>query len=396
MFGNHVRKQLSAYCHDELTADEKRGISEHLEQCRRCRDEYEQIATGVRLARQLVPEQAPSSMWSEIERKLTQADATGKAASLGAAPRAPLFSLPRLAMACGLLLLVGLGAFMVHLRRPTTEPVVDQAANTSGPAWSVMRLAGQPKIGERPISETGRLTTGDWLVTDDESRAQISVGEIGEVKVEPNSRIRLVQARDKEHRLGLARGKMQAFIWAPPGQFYVDTPSAVAVDLGCSYTLEVNDDGLGLLRVTLGWVAFEWEGRESFVPAGAECVTRPGQGPGTPYFADASTKFQKALSEFDVAKPDDAARGEALTAILAASRKRDALTLWHLLTRSTPEERGRIYDRLARLVPAPRQATREGIVRGDRAMLDAWWDKLELGNTAWWRMWKGPVPSQTK
>src|SRR4030095_15328631 len=116
-------------------------------------------------------------------------------------------------------------------------------------------------------SETGRLTTGDWLVTDDESRAQISVGEIGEVKVEPNSRIRLVQARDKEHRLGLARGKMQAFIWAPPGQFYVDTPSAVAVDLGCSYTLEVNDDGLGLLRVTLGWVAFEWEGRESFVPA---------------------------------------------------------------------------------------------------------------------------------
>src|SRR4029453_13410284 len=99
MFGNHVRKQLSAYCHDELTADEKRGISEHLEQCRRCRDEYEQIATGVRLARKLVPEQAPSSMWSEIERKLTQADATGKAASLGAAPRAPLFSLPRLAMA---------------------------------------------------------------------------------------------------------------------------------------------------------------------------------------------------------------------------------------------------------------------------------------------------------
>jgi len=394
MFGNHVRKQLSAYCHDELTADEKRGISEHLQQCRRCRDEYEQIATGVRLARQLVPEQAPSSMWAEIERRLAQAEASGRAVSPGAAPKAPLFSLPRLAMACGLLLLVGLGAWL--LRRPATEPVVDRGEIKSGPAWLVLRLAGQPRIGERPISETGRLTTGDWLVTDDESRAQISVGEIGEVKIEPNSRIRLVQSRDNEHRLGLARGKMQAFIWAPPGQFYVDTPSAVAVDLGCSYTLEVNDDGRGLLRVTLGWVAFEWEGRESFVPAGAECVTRPGQGPGTPYFADASTKFQQALSEFDTAKPDDAARGEVLTAILAASRKRDALTLWHLLTRGTPEERGRIYDRLTRLVPPPRQATREGIVRGDRAMLDAWWDKLELGNTAWWRMWKGPVPSQTK
>ena len=32
--------------------------------------------------------------------------------------------------------------------------------------------------------------------------------------------------------LALARGKMEAFIWAPPRQFFVDTPSAVAVDLG--------------------------------------------------------------------------------------------------------------------------------------------------------------------
>jgi hypothetical protein len=396
MFGNHVRKQLSAYCHDELTADEKRGISEHLQQCRRCRNEYEQIAIGVRLAQQLMPEQAPSSMWSEIERKLRQVDANGRSGSPGAAPKASLFSFPRLAMVCGLVLLLGLGALLIHLRRPVTEPVVNRGTSTSGPAWSVMRLAGQPRIGERPMSETGHLKAGEWLVTDDESRAQISVGEIGEVKVEPNSRIRLVEARDNEHRLGLARGKMQAFIWAPPGQFYVDTPSAVAVDLGCSYTLEVNEDGHGLLRVTLGWVAFEWEGRESFVPADAECVTRPGQGPGTPYFSDASTSFQHALSEFDASKPDDASRGEALTTILAASRKRDALTLWHLLTRSSPGERGRIYDRLTRLMPPPRQATREGIVRGDRAMLDAWWDRLELGNTAWWRMWKGPVPSQTK
>jgi hypothetical protein len=38
-------------------------------------------------------------------------------------------------------------------------------------------------------------------------------------------------------------------IWAPPRLFFVDTPSAVAADLGCSYTLEVKDDGAGVLRV---------------------------------------------------------------------------------------------------------------------------------------------------
>jgi hypothetical protein len=156
--------------------------------------------------------------------------------------------------------------------------------------------------------------------------------------------------------------------------------------------LEVGDDGQGLLHVTMGWVAFEWQGRESFVPAGAMCITRPGAGPGTPYFDDASTDFQAALARFDLAGTDTTALG----AVLAGARERDALTLWHLLARTAGEQRGKVFDRLAELLPPPPQVTREGVLGGDHAMLDAWWDKLGLGDTEWWRMWKGPVPTQTK
>jgi hypothetical protein len=67
-----------------------------------------------------------------------------------------------------------------------------------------------------------------------------------------------------------------------------------------------------------------------------------------------------------------------------------------LLARADFGERSRIYDRLARLIPPPRGVTREGVERADRAMLDAWWERLGLGDTDWWRMWKGPVPSKTK
>src|SRR5207253_7821011 len=130
-----------------------------------------------------------------------------------------------------------------------------------------------------------------WLETDSSSRAKISVGRIGQVEVDPNTRLRLVQTRLTEHRLALARGRMQARIWAPPRLFFVDTPSAEAVDLGCAYTLAVDDAGGSLLQVTSGYVAFVRDGRESKVPAGAVCVTRPGIGPGTPYFADASEKL---------------------------------------------------------------------------------------------------------
>lgn len=262
------------------------------------------------------------------------------------------------------------------------------------PAWEVERVAGAPKVGSRTIGETARLRVGDWLETDSSSRAKISVNEVGEVEIEPNTRIRLLQARPTEHRLGLARGTMKARIWAPPRLFYVNTPSANAIDLGCQYTLHVDESGAGRLRVTLGWVAFEQNGRESFVPAGAVCVTRPGVGPGTPYFDDASEAFRAALEQYDFGPRAASVRAACLDLVLAQARKRDALTLWHLLSRTTGTEQTRVYDRLAQFVPPPSGVTREGILGGDRQMRDRWWDALGLGDAWWWRMWKGPVPTR--
>ena len=187
---------------------------------------------------------------------------------------------------------------------------------------------------------------------------------------------------------------MQALIWAPPGQFYVATPSAVAADLGCAYKLEVNDAGAGLLTVTRGWVAFERNGRESFVPAGARCETRPGIGPGTPYQEDASAAFRAALARLDFESAGKDRRMEALNKVLAEAREKDALTLWHLLFRDDEEERSRVYDRLAALVPPPAGVTRTGILSRNQGMLDVWWDALGLGDTNWWRMWKRPWPTK--
>ncbi len=251
----------------------------------------------------------------------------------------------------------------------------------------VARLAGAPQIGNRPIAGTDELRIGQYLITDATSRARIDVGLIGEVAVEPNSRVGLVTTRPTEHRLALDVGTLHARIWAPPGLFFVNTPSATAIDLGCTYTLTVDSAGAGQLRVTKGWVSFEYKGRESFVPEGAMCETRPGIGPGTPYREDAPEALRAALGKFDFEK--DSA---ALDAILHGARKEDALTLWHLLARTTGKERGRVFDRLAGVMPPPAGVTREGVLAGDRRMLDRWWEELGLHSASWWRMWKGPAP----
>ncbi len=260
-------------------------------------------------------------------------------------------------------------------------------------SYEVVRLNGTPTVGTSQIGAAARLRVGEWLATDAVSRARIQVGDIGEVEVGPNTRIRLLQASATEHRLSLQRGIIHAFILAPARSFFFDTPSAQAVDLGCSYTLEVDDDGSAVLRVTYGWVAFEFHGRESFVPAGAMCLTRLGVGPGTPYLGDASPDFRAALERLDFEASTEEARSAAFAAVLQGARKQDALTLWHLLARGNDAERARIYERLAGLVPPPDGVTREGVLNKNRRMLDLWWNEFGLGTTEWWRLWERPWPN---
>jgi hypothetical protein len=262
------------------------------------------------------------------------------------------------------------------------------SARRPGASWEVTRLASTPSGGT--VAGVERLRVGEWLETDVSSRARVKVGAIGQVEIEPRTRLRLVDAGAASHRLALDHGVLHARIWAPPGRFFVDTPSAVAVDLGCEYTLAVDETGAGLLRVSSGWVGFEHEGRESFVPRGAACATRPGKGPGTPYYEDASDELKRGLADVDFGPA--AARAEALRRVLATARREDALSLWHLLARLDGADRAAVYDRMAELVAPPDGVTREGVLAGDRRMLDRWWDALGLGTAGWWRRWKIDSP----
>jgi len=285
--------------------------------------------------------------------------------------------MPRLAPVLATVAFAALGVFILRWTSPRPP------AAPSQPSWEVSRLAGAPRIGSSRISETGQLAVGQMLETDSTSRANITVAKIGEVEVDPSSRVRLLEARPTEDRLALDRGTIHAFISAPPRLFFVDTPSAIAVDLGCAYTLQVDDRGNGLLRVTFGWVEFETHGQQSLIPAGAAAITKPGIGPGTPYFEDASDAFKTTLEklDFEQLSPDD--RADALRTLLREARKRDGFTLLNLLRQYRPmqeTERSLIYDRLAQLIPPPSGVARDQIIRGADYPIGLWWDLMGVGH----------------
>jgi predicted anti-sigma-YlaC factor YlaD len=338
MFNRHIERSLTRYCDGELTAGERQRVDAHLASCAQCRAALDEIQFSVRLVRQLSTVNAPSSVWNGIESALSKP-------SRGYQGRLVM----RWAFACVLLLAVGAGGY-----------------------WWTREAAPRPWEVAHATGEARRMAAGEWVETGEGSKARIIVGTLGTVDVEPGTRVQLGKVRDSEYRLALAHGTISAQINAPPRLFIVDTPASAVVDLGCAYTVTVGKDGAGELRMTSGWASLEFKGRESLVPAGAICRTKPGAGPGTPYFEDASSALKSAVDDFDIEK--DA--GRALDVILNEARIRDTLTLWHLLSRVTAADRVRVYERMAALVPLPAPLSPDRILSLDADALRKWREEL--------------------
>ena len=331
MFTRHISRKLAAHIDGQLSPAEAERTADHLQRCAICQAEAEQVGLGMEMVKQLPLVEAPAEIWRSIEASLPDR-----------CPQPTMALRWGWVLATSVLMAIAGGAYWQFTRSPEVR-------------WDVVRLDSSSQIG-----------AGEWMETDLRSRATIKVGEIGTVDVRPGTRLRVVTARHDEHRILLSRGEILAKITAPPKLFFVDTAAGTAVDLGCEYTLSTNEDGLSLLRVTKGWVAFQWSGLESLVPAGASCRTRPGIGPGIPSFDDAPENFKQALEHFST----------ALDVILAEARVRDTLSLWHLISRVDANDRRRVFDRIAALTPVPAGVSRDLALKLDADTLRRWKEEL--------------------
>lgn len=235
--------------------------------------------------------------------------------------------------------------------------------------WSVATLAG--------ANANVTLRDGDLLETDATTRLRVAVGRIGIADIAPGSRLRRTSGAWNEHKLTLERGTIDAIIDAPPRLFFVQTPSALATDLGCAYRLTVTDRGSSELLVTAGWVALEHDGRESIVPAGLAAEVEKGGRPGTPYLPTLDDTTRAALRRLDAGQGTDADLTRVLTAMSTEDdplrrRQQSGITLWHLAQRLDGAQRTRVVQALTALAPPPADVTTEGIVALDRQMLDRW------------------------
>ena len=230
----------------EFSTRDQQEIAKHLLQCGDCRLEHDRLKIGALLAGQLRRSDAPANVWNKIENALE-----GKRApQMTLIPQASYFGIRNLAgYAVAVLLVSGFVtiAYLTLFRadadqttktavtpdqtqngrpllpdvavmpaitpvypeqqlsntNPTVVPDMSSPEIASIPSWQFDAISGTPRVGAS--SSTDRLAVGDFLETDAVSRARITVANIGNVEIQPNSRVKLVGTTSTEHRLSLER-----------------------------------------------------------------------------------------------------------------------------------------------------------------------------------------------
>ncbi len=250
--------------------------------------------------------------------------------------------------------------------------------------WSV-DSTGEVRVDSRSVNGSSGLTEQSLIETGSNTRAVVNMGLIGTATLEPSTRVRVERTSLRETRLSLEHGTISARISAPPRLFYVSTPLAEAIDLGCAYELSIDSArGTGRLRVTLGWVALDAGTGRVYVPAGSSVELLEQNRLAVPVRQHASEPFRAAVS--DVVDTLPRVELQHLEVMRATATREDALSIWHLLRRA--DDDGRIA--LARLIAGLDENVlidHDAIGRGDTEQVERIGRMLGVRESRWWAAW---------
>lgn len=280
--------------------------------------------------------------------------------------RAPLFILGGVLVAAAVALVIAW---------PRGEPASagKYACGAQASGFAFTARGGSVACGGSAVP-AGVLPVGGTLDTG-AHEAELAIADIGSAQLAPGTRVRLDATSAERHQLYLERGKMHAFVSAPPRLFAVGTPNGQVTDLGCAYTLEIDDAGAGSIEVESGMVELEVaNGRVVVVPAGASARLLAGRRASLPLAKGANAQLAAAVGDYH------AGVAGARDRVLAAAQSSDAITIANLARITAAGERRDVLERLAQLTKPPQGMSVDDIERLD--LLDVWFDEIVFAHIA--------------
>jgi ferric-dicitrate binding protein FerR (iron transport regulator) len=198
---------------------------------------------------------------------------------------------------------------------------------------------GGSRVASGVLPVGGQLDTGAH-------EASLSIADIGWAQLGRDTRVRLDRTDRERHQLSLERGHLHARVTAPPRLFAVATKHTEVVDLGCEYTIDVDDAGAGEICVHSGLVELATKsGAVVTAPEGTCAAILAGQNPGLPHVKEVSAELARAIGAYERGEPG------ARDRLLAAATDRDAITL--IAAAAIDPQPAAVLGRLMELSPPP-------------------------------------------
>jgi hypothetical protein len=369
---------IDDYIEGNLAPAVKENFDRHKTECTICMNEYGETAKLLEMVESLPKETVPvHNLWSNIESRISDGKTskrkifsiktpTNRFSVNGDDKKNKYLKYAAISLIAAMILVALLPSLFMNRNTPILDKVMT-------PYWKVTNLSGITIVASNIIGTVDSLKPGDWLETKDSSRAVLDVPGLGSVTIEPNTKLKIVKSDTNEQRISLEYGTINANINAKPRTFYVDSKSATAIDLGCSYTYTVYQNGDGILYVKQGMVSLQAHGRESLVPEGKFCLAKPGIGPGTPFRENTSAALKDALIKYDFEKGGE----KEVETILKNAQRSDVVTLINLLSRVDEANKTKVYYHISHYAPPPKNIPKDSIPRIDIQDLNEWIQKYQ-------------------
>lgn len=237
--------------------------------------------------------------------------------------------------------------------------------------WSIENHSGNFSLNSA-VNTAVEVTPGDIIKTVVSSSVVISIPDVGKIKLLENTSLKRL---DEENTAQLINGNLEITNSGALENFKLEIPKAVIEDFytGNNYTVNVNEDGESIIKISSGWLEVQTQYDESVFPQGFELKLDDERGMGLPYPSDSDPSYVNQLEEYIF----NGKKLNVLTIVLNKSKEEDAVTLWNLLRRVDDMQREQVYAKLAELVPPPKEVKKQEVLDLDSKMLYAWLDKIE-------------------
>ena len=247
----------------------------------------------------------------------------------------------------------------------------------AGRAWTVHGQAAQLGVGDT-LDVSAR-------------NARVDIARLGVLDAHQGTSLGLQSTGPERHQLTLNRGDIDVRVWAPPGRVRIQTPAGEVIDMGCIFSLSVDDRGVAHLSVDTGWVSLNNVHGSEFIPAGASSDMRADREPRVPVYDDAPRAFRSAVRALE-----DQGAGPSSTLlrdVIGLARERDVITLLRLAQTLESPSRDLVLERAALLFPPPAEVTVESVAAGNVDDFWQWYDALPLPALKnWWLNWRDVFP----